>query len=110
MLLNITSIPHIELNDDTDEDLDLFTSFYVDGVPHSTNGNSSNGEVEGSQTHSFRSTLKDLTESALIFDETGTPKRISREDKLYAVGVMERILNITHEELRKVQVLQTAEE
>lgn len=85
-----------------EDDLDIFISIYCD--------QRENGEdlvmstIEGYEKHSFKSTLAELTNSACWKDEDGN-NCIHKEDMIYAVGVMEKILNITHNALKEAHSL-----
>lgn len=86
----------------TEDDLDIFISIYCD--------QRENGEdlvmstIEGYEKHSFSSTLAELTNSASWKDEDGN-SCIHKEDMVYAVGVLEKIINLAHKALKEAQSL-----
>lgn len=103
MKLDVSTIPYIELKSNmAEDDLDIFISIYCD--------QRENGEdlvmstIEGYEKHSFSSTLAELTNSASWKDEDGN-SCIHKEDMVYAVSVLEKIINLAHKALKEAQSL-----
>jgi len=102
MKLDISTIPYIELKSYDEDDLDIFISLYCD--QRGSGEDLVMSTIEGYEKHSFSSTLAELTNSACFKDEDGN-KCIHKEDMIYAVGVMDKILNLTHKALKEAQSL-----